>query len=61
MRHLVVRPAQLEAEDTLLVFTLEQYGVFQTNAECFGTLQARFNRHVVHAGGQDFFQVVGRR
>ena len=56
--HLVVSAAQLEAEHRLLVFTLEQDGVFQAHAQVFGRLQSRLDRHVIDAGREDFFQVV---
>ena len=59
MRHLVVGAAQLEAEDGLLVFPLEQHFVVQASAEVLGRLQRRFLRHVVDPRGQDFFKVVG--
>ena len=61
MRHLVVSPAQLETEHRLLVFTLEQDSVFQARTKGFGGLQPRFDRHVIHTGGEDFFQVISRR
>ena len=38
VRHLVVGAAQLEAEDGLLVFALEQHFVVQASAEVFGGL-----------------------
>jgi hypothetical protein len=39
VRHLVVGAAQLEAEDGLLVFALEQHLVVQAPAQVFGGLQ----------------------
>ena len=59
VRHLVVRPPQLEAEDRLLVFTLQEHPVLQALAQVFGRLQGGLHGHVVHTGGEDFFQVIG--
>ena len=59
--HLVVGPAQLEAEHRLLVFTLEQNLVVQAAAQIPGGFQIRLNRHVVHACIQDFCQVIKGR
>ena len=58
LRHLVVSAAQLEAEHRLLVFTLEKNRVFQAQAQVFGRLQSRLDRHVIDACREDFFQVV---
>ncbi|MDT4851377.1 hypothetical protein FQZ97_855560 [compost metagenome] len=60
VRHLVVGAAQLETEDRLLVFALEQHRVVQPLAQVACRLQRRLHRHVIHASGQDLFQVVGR-
>ena len=57
--HLVVCPPQLEAEDGLLVFTLQEHPVLQALAQVFGRLQGGLHGHVVHTGGEDFFQVIG--
>ena len=60
VRHLVVGAAQLEAEDRLLVFALEQHRVAQPLAEVARPLQRRLDRHVVHPRIEDAGQVVGR-
>ncbi len=59
VRHLVVGAAQLETVHRLLVFALEQHGVVQAPAQGFGRFQGGLHRHVIDAGGQDLFQVVG--
>jgi hypothetical protein len=59
LRHLVVRAAQLEAEHRLLVFALEQHLVVQAPPQYLGHVQRRFVRHLIHLGGEDFFQVIG--
>ena len=60
MSHLVVSPAQLEAEHRLLVFALEQHRVPQPLAEIARFFKRRLASHVVHPRRQNFFQVVGR-
>jgi hypothetical protein len=57
--HLVVGAAQLEAEDRLLVFPLEQHLVVQPPAEVARGLECRFDRDVVDPRGEDLLQVVG--
>src|SRR5688572_23025658 len=59
VRHLVVGAAQLEAEDSLLVLTLEQYLVVQPSAQVPGGLQRRLDRHVVDACREDLLEVIG--
>jgi hypothetical protein len=61
VRHLVVGAAQLEAENRLLVFALEQHGVAKPLAERARFLERGFDRHVVNAGVQNFSEIVGRR
>ena len=58
IRHFVVGAAQLEAVHGLLVFALEQDGVVQPLAQLSSHLQGGGHRHVVHAGVQNFDQVV---
>ena len=58
LRHFVVRPAQLETEYWLLVFALEQYGITQPAAQVLGQIERRLFCHVIHAGIEDFFQVI---
>ena len=60
LRHLVVGAAQLEAAYRLLVFPLEQHRIVQTAAQSAGGFQRCFAGHVVHAGGQNFLEVVRR-
>ena len=59
LHHLVVRPAQLEAEHRLLVFALEQHLVVQAAAQVLGQCQVGLHRHVIDTRGEDFFEVVG--
>ena len=56
--HLVVGPAELEAEDRLGILALEPRPVPQPVRELPGQLQGRLHRDVVDAGGQDPLQVV---
>ena len=58
VRHLVVRPAQLERKHRLHILALEQYFVFQRFRTADGALQRAFDGHVVHAGGKYAFQVI---
>ncbi len=58
-RHLVVRPAQLEAEHRLRVLALEQHLVMQAARQIARRLQRRFNRHVIHPCVQNTLQIVG--
>ena len=59
VRHLVVRAAQLEAENRLLVFALEQHVVADAARQRARRLECGFTRHVVDAGGEDALQVAG--
>ena len=61
LHHFVVSAAQLEAEHRLLVFAFKQHLVVQALAEDGCCVQRRLVGHVVHPGGEDFFQIVGRR
>jgi hypothetical protein len=53
VRHLVVGPAQLEAEHVLLVLALEQHMVAQAARQAARLLQRGFARHVVDARRED--------
>ena len=56
--HLVVGAAQLEAENGLLVFTLEQHVVGDPARQVASGLQRRLARHVVDARGQNFLEII---
>ena len=58
LHHLVVSAAQFEAEHRLLVFTLEQHLILEFFAEYRCHVQSRLVRHVIHLGGQNFFQII---
>ncbi|CAM2152329.1 hypothetical protein PT2222_280046 [Paraburkholderia tropica] len=58
MRHLVVRAAQLEREDRLVVLALEQHRVADTRGEVRRGFELGFAGDVVHARGEDFLQVI---
>ena len=60
LHHLVVGPAQLEAEHRLLVFAFQQDLVFKALAEDGRDIQIGFLGHVIDLGGEDFLQVIGR-
>ena len=57
-RHLVVRAAQLEAEDRLVVLALQQHGVADAPRQRRCDLELRLARHVVDARVQDPLQVI---
>jgi hypothetical protein len=54
--HFVECPPQLEAEDGLEVFPLEQDPVAEPGREVGGRIERRFNRDVVDPGAQDALQ-----
>ena len=60
VRHLVVSPAQFEAVHGLLVFALQKHLVAQAARQVLCGFQGRLGGHVVHAGVEDFDQVIGR-
>ena len=59
VRHLVVRAAQLEGKHGLHVLALEQHTVAGAGRDVRRRFQRRLDRHVVHAGVEDLFQIVG--
>jgi hypothetical protein len=58
MRHLVVRAAQLEAEDGLQVLALEHHVAFQPVAEVDGRCERRLSDHFVDARGENKAEVL---
>ena len=60
LRHLVVGAAQLEGENGLLVFALEQYAVADAARQRRREVERRLDRDVVHLRGQDLLQIVNR-
>src|SRR4051794_14045857 len=60
VHHLVVGTPELEAEDRLLVFTLEQDLVVQAPAEVLRRLQLGLDSDVVDPRCKYLFQVIGR-
>ncbi len=61
LHHFVVGAAKFEAEHRLLVFAFEQNLVFEFFAQHGRHIQRRLVRHVIHLGGQDFFQIISGR
>jgi hypothetical protein len=55
---LVVGAAQLEAEHRLHVLALEQDAVAAARGKVEAQVERRFDRHVIDAGVEDFFEVV---
>ncbi len=58
LHHLVVGPAQLEREYRLQILALEHDRVADAARQVGREFQRAFDRHVVDAGGEYFFQVV---
>jgi hypothetical protein len=58
LRQFVVRAANLEGEDWLQVFALEQDLVAEPLGQLASTLQRGFHGNVVNAGGEDFLDVL---
>ena len=59
VRDLVVRAAQLEAEDRLQVLALEQHLVAEPLRQPRRRVERRLARHVVHAARQDVVEELG--
>ena len=59
MRDAVVRAAQLEAEDRLLILALEQHVVAEPPRQTSRRFERRFARHVVHTAGQNVVKELG--
>jgi hypothetical protein len=59
MRHLVVGAAQLEAEDRLAVFPLEEDPVAEPRGERRRRIERGFDGDVVDARRQDLLQIAG--
>jgi hypothetical protein len=57
--HLVVGPAQLEAEHRLHVLALQEDRVVDARRQVGCRVEGRLDGHVVHLGGEDLLQVVG--
>ena len=58
LHHLVVGAANLEGENGLGVFALEQYLVAQTPGERYGRFKGRLHSHVIDAAEQDAFKII---
>jgi hypothetical protein len=58
VRHLVVRAAQLERDDGLLILALEQHAVAEAPRENRRRLERGFDGDVVDLRGQDLLQIV---
>jgi hypothetical protein len=59
LRHLVIGAAQLEGEHRLHVLALEQDTVVRSLRQIGRRLQRRLDRHVVYAGVENTFQIIG--
>ena len=58
MRNLVVGAANLEGEDRLQIFALEEHCVAEAATQPRGRLQRRFDGHVIDASLQDALKIV---